>query len=211
MAYTMNKDIPVEGNGSAFLDAGIHENIKLTDVKYDESRNGNKFIAFYFQDGNGNQVPKTEWEPKGEGEDLERKQANVMQRLKHIAVNSGILSEDEFQFSVDSFEELGKKVEELLKSKKDQWDKNKLRIKVVYDNNNYTTLPRYTKFACLENMNKIPSEQSKIKILPAIDKMKRDEADNEPQVNTNPFDNAQEQSDQQKSKDDEAHEANVPF
>jgi len=185
--YTMDKNIPVEGDGSSFMDAGIHENITLSKVEYNTSKNGNQFIAFYFKDANGNQVSKTEWEPKkrDDNDDISKKQENVMSRIKHICVNSKLLTEDEFTFKVNSFEELAKKVVELLESKKDKWDTTKLRVKVIYDDNNYTTLPRYTKFVWLENME-IPKDQSKIKKLP-LDKFEREEADKEPDV-ANPYD-----------------------
>jgi len=197
----MTKDVQKEGNGSAYLEAGIHENIVLSDVSYNESRNGNKFLAFYFSDENGNQVPKTEWEPNGENQ--ESKVNKQLARIKHIAVNSGILSEDEFVFKAEDFESFAKQVVEKLKSKQDQWKDHKLRVKVVYDFNNYTTLPSYAKFDWLENMN-IPADQSKIKILP-IDKMERDKPDST-QTSSNPFDsNTQEQG--KSSKTDE----NVPF
>lgn len=202
--YNMTKDVPTEGNGSAYLEPGIYENIVLKDVVYNESRNGNKFMAFYFADENGNQVPKTEWEPNGENQ--ESKVENQLTRIKHIAVNSGILSEDEFVFKADNFEQFAKQVVEKLKAKQDQWDKHKLRIKVIYDSRNYTTLPSYVKFSWLESMD-IPSEQSKIKILPGLDKMEREQPDSDGSSgNTNPFsNNTQEQGTA------EAGDDNAPF
>lgn len=171
--YDMNKKVPKEGNGSAYLEPGIYENIVLKDVVATQSPNGNPFLAFYFSDENGNVVPKTEWQPNGDN--VETKVENQMKRVKHIAVNSGLLTEEEFIFQAEDFEDFTKKIEEKLKSKKDKWNDCKLRIKVVYDWNNYTTLPNYTKYTWLENMQ-IPREQSKIKIL-GIDKMERDVPD----------------------------------
>lgn len=205
--YDMTQDVPQEGNGSAYLEPGIYENIVLTDVLYNESRNGNKFLAFYFSDENGNQVPKTEWEPRGEN--LESKVSNQLARIKHIAVNSGILSKDEFVFKADDFEQFAKQVVDKLKSKQDQWEKHKLRIKVVYDFNDYSTLPSYVRHSWLESMD-IPSEQSKIKILPAIDKMERERPDTSSGQSSspNPF---EEESNTQEQGDSETTDEDAPF
>lgn len=206
--FDMTPDVPQEGNGSSYLEPGIYENIVLSDVVYKETDNGNKFIAFYFKDENGNTVPKTEWEPR-EGDNIETKVNNQLARIKHIAVNSGIMSKDEFVFKAENFEQLAKQVEEKLRAKKDKWDSHKLRIKVVYDFNNYTTLPSYTKFAWLESMD-VPKDQSKVKILP-IDKMERDVPDEEPQSNGNPFKDSQEQGESDNNETPQTETANVPF
>ena len=207
--YDMTQDVPQEGNGSSYLEPGIYENIVLSDVVYKETDNGNKFIAFYFKDENGNTVPKTEWEPR-EGDNVESKVNNQLARIKHIAVNSGILSKEEFVFKAENFEQFAKQVEQKLKSKQNEWDNHKLRIKVVYDFNNYATLPSYTKFDWLESMD-VPKDQSKIKILP-IDKMERDEPDQEPQTSSNPFNNSQEQGDSDTVQEEDTQgDSNAPF
>jgi hypothetical protein len=43
-----------------YLDAGIHDNIKLEAVRYDTSENGNKYIAFDFVDEQGAKLTHTE-------------------------------------------------------------------------------------------------------------------------------------------------------
>lgn len=181
-----------EWNGSSYLEAGIYDNLTLTEIRVDKSKNGNNFIAFYFSDPNNNTVPKTEWEPKGEGEELERKEMNIMERINHIAINSGLFTHEEFVIQADSFSDYIRKVKEKFETKKDKWPQTKLRIKVVYDDNDYTTLPRYTKYTWLESMD-IPKEQSKIKIIPNIDKMNRSNVSPDTNVpqQSNPFESGQ--------------------
>jgi len=200
--YKMTKDLRGSFDATPYLDAGIHENCKLDRVEYGKSDKGNEFVAFYFKNPSGSQVSKTEWpvrlpepltklSPEAYAADTSSEKnmyesmiANQMARIKHICVDSGFVSEDSFTFEVNTFEEFAKAIISLLgESYKDKL----VRIKVIYDRNNFTSLPSYTRYVWIEPMT-VSIEESKMRIL-SIDKMERVHADNE--ANTpNPFANS---------------------
>lgn len=187
MLYKANSENKVT-NEATFIEAGIVEPLVLDRIESKESKNGNKFLAFYFKNKSDSEVSKTEWEPKlRQGEDekvLQGKADNLMSRLNHMLVDSGILQESEFNFEFNSFEELGQKLISLVIDSGKHKDKE-IRAKVVYDNNGYTTLPNYTKYTWIESTS-IPKEESKIGIL-SIDQMERVKADETSSANSNPF------------------------
>lgn len=176
MSYTVNKYIDSETRQVKFIDVGIHDNVELVSVEYKVSPNGNPFIVFTFEK-DGKRLTHTEYEPKDkDGNILENKKLNQLRRLRHIATK--FMPEDEFEFEVETFEELGKEVVKRLTPKL----KNTLvRIKVVYSNNNYTSLPRYVPF--IERMD---VEKSSLEIL-SIDKMTKDSPDVLPSYGENIF------------------------
>ena len=42
--YNMTSDLLVEPKGQSYMPVGIHENVELTDVVVEDSKNGNPFI-----------------------------------------------------------------------------------------------------------------------------------------------------------------------
>jgi len=178
MSYN-TKDIPADGFGVNFMDSGIHENVELTNIRYDTSPNNNKFIVFSFKNVRGQTLDHTEWEPSDVEETrLNQKITNQIKRIKHIAKR--YMPEDTFDISTDSFENFALKTIQLFG---DKYKGVKVRIKVVYSNSNYTSLPNYVPF--IESMD-ISKEESKLEII-SIDKMLRDKADRESPV-ANPLD-----------------------
>lgn len=194
----MDKDLKGNFDATPYLGPGIHENCELSNVEYGVSEKGNEFLAFYFKNTSGSQVSKTEWpvrEPdlsKAENEEDRKNMqsayesivTNQMARIKHICVDSGIVDNDAFTFEADTFKDFAQAVVKLLG---DNYKGKKIRIKVVYDRNNFTSLPSYTRYVWIEPMS-ISSEDSKMRIL-GIDKMQRTQPDTE-QDNPNPFDNS---------------------
>ena len=59
--YNMTSDLLVEPKGQSYMPVGIHENVELTDIVVEDSKNGNPFICFYFTNEKGERVTKTEW------------------------------------------------------------------------------------------------------------------------------------------------------
>jgi hypothetical protein len=177
--YNVNKEINSEGSKLNYLDVGIHENVELTNVEYKQSEEGNEFMVFTF-DKEGKNVTQTEWKPKDDDpKKLSDKTVNQIKRVKHIVTK--FIPEEQYEFNASSFKEFCEKTISLLGTKHKG---KKVRIKVVYNYNNYTTLPNYVPF--IEKME-VPKEESKIEIL-SIDKMTKDKADSEPLAQTNPFD-----------------------
>jgi len=169
--YNITADFDSESSGTNFMDVGIHENVELTRIVYSTTENGNQFLAFYFKDENGAELSHTEWEPKDKDMDLVKLQSktqNQMKRVHHIMTK--YISKDEAKLKVNSFKEFA---ESVISKLANNFEGVKVRIKVIYSWNDFTSLPKYTPF--IENMS-ISKEDSKLKIS-SIDKMSKDKKD----------------------------------
>jgi hypothetical protein len=168
LIYNVTKELQSEGSESSFMDVGIHENVKMTNVEYGITDKGNEFLAFYFVNETGEQLSHTEWKPSAnlEAQKLESAVINQMKRIKQIVTK--FVPESEFVFVARSFKEFAESVVRVLGKR---YEGKRVRIKVVYSGK-YTSLPSYTKFQFIESMD-IPKEKSKIKIL-SLDKMSRE-------------------------------------
>jgi hypothetical protein len=177
--YKVDKSVNSEARTTNFLDVGIHENVELTNVRYDVSPNaGNEFIAFTFE-MDGKTLIHTEYQPKDEDpEKLENKKANQIKRIKHIVTK--YISEDLFVINAQNFKEFCESTIRLLGT---SYVGVKVRLKVVYSFNNYTSLPNYVPF--IEKMD-VPKEKSGLEIL-SIDKMTKTQPDTERNTQTNPY------------------------
>lgn len=193
--YKMTEDVLVEVKGQSWMDVGIHENVELVDIVSDTSSNGNHFLAFYFENEKGERASKTEWEVKAkvpyEQMDSDERDAyiskinNQMARVSLIARQ--FVDKSELIFEAPSF----KLFADTIKAKLDGKTAGiKLRIKIVFDYNDWATLPSYVKYPWIEKMSEFPKEKSKIKILDNIDKMhKSQDTPDKLEVESNPFEN----------------------
>jgi hypothetical protein len=192
--YNVNKNINSEGSDVAFLDVGIHEDVLMTNVEYKVSSNGNEFMVFTFEK-DGKAVTLTEWRPKDDDPSkLEDKTNNQIKRVKHIVTK--FIPEEMYEFDATSFKEFCEKTIAMLG---DKYKDKKVRVKVIYNYSNYTTLPPYVPF--IETMD-VSKEDSKLEVL-SIDKMTKDKADSEPAAQTNPFENTQESTESSTDKKDD--------
>ena len=163
--YAITPQLESEARTRNFIDVGIHENVELVDIKYGLSPNNNKFVVFTFEK-DGKQLTHTEWEPNDKDPAvLDSKIANQMKRFKHIATK--FISNDEFVIDANDFESFAKAYIDKLT---DKYNGKKVRVKVIYSNSGFTTLPKYVPF--IESMD-VPKEKSQLEIL-SIDKMSRD-------------------------------------
>jgi hypothetical protein len=161
--YKMDDTIESDGLEFNFVDVGINENLELVGISYETSKNGNEFLSFSFKDEDGKTLTHTEWKPTDlDPMVLQNKILNQMKRVRHIATK--FVSNTEFTFTSNSFEDFSKKVISILENK---FTGVKIRCKVVYNNSNFTTLPNYIPF--MELMS-IPKENTKLRIS-SIDKM----------------------------------------
>ena len=168
--YNINKTTDSEGGSVKFLDSGIHENVLLTNVEYKTSEAGNDYLVFTFEK-EGRKVNLTEWKPSDtEPEKLANKETNQGRRVKHIVTK--FISEDAYIIEGADFKSF---CEDTVRLLGDAYKGVKVRIKVIYNYNNFTTLPRYVPF--IEQMS-VPKAESKLEIL-SIDKMTKDRADTE--------------------------------
>lgn len=174
--YKMTEDVFIDVKGQSWMDVGIHENVELVDIVSDTSPNGNHFLAFYFENEKGEKASKTEWEVKAskpmeqmtdtEKEAYLSKIKNQMARVSLIARQ--FIDKSELLFEASSF----KHFTDTIKSKLLNRTKGvKLRIKIIFDYNDWATLPSYVKYPWIEKMSEFPKEKSKIKIIDDIDKI----------------------------------------
>lgn len=168
----------------AFLPAGIHDNVKLISVRADKSINDNNFIEFKF-DKDGMGFTHTEYEPRKSDQDTEEtyqdKCDKQFSRIEQI-LKCYYTDEKDREFSGENFVQFAKwvveKLENAIKEKEIL-----TRVKVVYNDNGYTTLPRYAKYTFIEPMSTVNEGKSMIVKL-GIDNFERPvKAD--PEVNNN--------------------------
>ena len=178
MKFLVDENIQSEKRAVDYQDVGIHGDNELTEVKVDTSPKGNNFIAFTFTDSEGRVLTKTEWQPTGQEDDVLLKKAqNQTKRIKHIMTKFMAVEHTKIEYDTDQWVKYASTV----KAKLDSVIKGvKVRIKAVYDNQNYVTLPNYTPF--IERMD---VEKTTLKIQ-SIDKLTKDIADTESIV-SHPF------------------------
>lgn len=180
--YKMTEEVlaSTDVKGQSWMDVGIHSNVELVEINVDTSKNGNPFIAFYFENEKGERASKTEWEVNAskpvEQMDEKEKAAylsrirNQMTRISMIAKQ--FIDKNELLFEAPDF----KTYISTIKAKLDGRYKGvKLRIKITYDYNDWATLPSYVKYTWIERMDQVPEEKSKIKIILGMDKMVRED------------------------------------
>lgn len=191
--YSVTKDINSETRVNNFMGPGIHENVELKHTEddkypiiYGESKKGNKFAAFHFINDKGEILIHTEYEPSDDNQEkLENKTLNQIKRFKHIITK--FVPEENFIFEATNFEEFVNKTIAILGN---SYKGKKVRIKVVLNNNDYTTLPNYVPF--IENME---VTNSKLSINTAMDKIVKGSPDVETTTSANPFANTVEMAD----------------
>lgn len=174
--YSVTKELEINSNlnSTTYIDAGIHENLLLVDVVYDTSDKGNEFLAFYFENASGDKLSHTEWPvnpikpfdtmTSEEREAFLEKIDNQKRRIGQIVTT--FVSRDKYEFQVNSFKEYAENIINILKG---SLRTVPVRVKVVYNKKNFTTLPNYWKYIFIEPMT-IAKENSKIRIL-SIDNM----------------------------------------
>ena len=176
--YSVDKNLEVVLNTAKFIGPGIQENVYLKEIKHGNTDKGNEFLAFYFEDAAGFKLSHTEWpvnamKPLEEMTEVEAtnyltKKDNQKRRIGQIVCT--FIPKDNYNFVVPSntFKEYAENIIRLLEGKTEDIP---IRVKVVYNNKNFTTLPNYWKYTFIEQMS-IPSEKSSIKPL-NIDKFVR--------------------------------------
>lgn len=148
--YSKERAQQITKNDVKFIPAGIHENIQLKSARLAESPTGNKFLEIVFEK-DGATLTQTEWKPtKFEGMDetaLQKKEDTQFSRMMQILLC--FYTDEQLVFNCSTFEEFATEVVNYLNNA----DKSKLlRVKIVYNNKGYTTLPSYAKYTFIEPM-----------------------------------------------------------
>ena len=162
MMYSSQRAQAIQKKDVAYLSAGIHDNILLDSYRTETSVAGNTFIELKFVSKDGQSVTVTEWEPsKGPNindADFNNKCDNQFKRIDQI-LSCFYPDDKDREFEGENFKDLVTWVI----NKLDKADKSiLLRIKVVYNDKGYTTLPKYAKYTFIEPMSKVNEGKSVI-------------------------------------------------
>lgn len=134
-----NTKTAVVNTGSSYIEAGINDNIILKEVNVKKSPTNKDFIEFVFEDENGKVATMTEWKNEKNmwiktDEDLQRRDDLQFGRILQV-VRCYLETIPEATF--DSFNGMINWAKITLDNIQEK-EKQLLRLKVVYDKNNYT-------------------------------------------------------------------------
>lgn len=149
--YSKERAQQVTKNDVKFIPAGIQENVALKSARVAESPTGRKFFEVTFEK-DGAILVQTEWKPDNKNGELsdeavQKKEDNQFSRIMQLLLC--FYKDEQLVFNGIKFEEFSKEVVYYLNNA----DKSKLlRVKVVYNDKGYTTLPSYAKYTFVEPM-----------------------------------------------------------
>lgn len=134
-----NTKTAVVNTGSSYIEAGINNNIILKEVNVKKSPTNKDFIEFVFEDENGKVATMTEWKNEKNmwiktDEDLQRRDDLQFGRILQV-IRCYLETIPEATF--DSFNGMINWAKTTLDNIQEK-EKQPLRLKVVYDKNNYT-------------------------------------------------------------------------
>ena len=184
--YTISDKVISATKEQKFMDPGVHTNVTLIDVKAEESANGNMFLAYYWQNEQGQIVSKTEYKVNTKGnlpfarlkdEDKEtylNMVNNQMRRILYVAKQ--FVPEEELKDKAfANYKEFCLFVKSKLTP--DKYAGIKLRLKVVYDKDGWCTVPSYVREVTapwIERVDKVSDEDTKMCIVSGIDRTVRE-------------------------------------
>lgn len=183
MGYSKKAAQEVSDFKSKYMNAGINENVTLDKVEVKVSPNGNKMFDITFVNEQGQTAVHTEWEPKmapwmKDKSDLERNQARQFKKMLQILLC--FYMDEQINFEGEDFMSFANYVATMLNAA----DKTKkLRLKLVYNKDGYTTIPTAVDDTFIEPMD---VTESNIKIT-AKDVVVRPVVADKETKNDNPF------------------------
>lgn len=146
-----------ESNGS-YMPVGINENVFLKSVEAKKSPNGHDFLEIIFEDSEGKTATMTEWKNEKSmwvktDEDLQRRDNLQFGRIMQVINCYFPKIEGEFNTFKEMIDWVQATLSPMVATKK------ALRLKVVYDKNNYTQVSKNGIF--VEPMDKAETEIKK--------------------------------------------------
>ncbi len=165
--YNINENTKTATTAKTWIHPGIHENLKLIDVKYDVSKNGKEFLAFYVENEKGDPVSCTEWpynpkKPFEQMDAIEKETAvSIIESQKSKVKQIVEVFKPNFNITADSFKDFAEKTIAFLG---DSYKNTPIRLKVVYDKRGWTTFGQSARATFIENMS-IAKTDSRIIIL----------------------------------------------
>lgn len=181
MIFNTNVAFNVEMKDVKYLGAGIHDDVALLGTRFEKSPNGNLFIEFLFGK-DGAKFTHTEYEPQKYQDqsdaEFQLKVDNQVARIMQIM--KCFYPKEQLSYIAESFTAFGNWITALGNGA----DKNILvRAKVVYNNNGFTGLPRYSKYTFIEPMS-VSKADSKISELGIDNFVRPTQGDQEQQTKT---------------------------
>lgn len=185
--YSSNRANSIKSKDVKYIDAGIQENVLLQGVRFEKSPNGNNFIEFSFEK-DGATGKHTEFEPSvrpgtENGEQILQEKCDK-QFKRILDILKCFYKPEELEFTGANFAEFAAWVKEMLEKKIDLGVK--LRVKFVYSDNGYVTLPKYATYTFIEPMILPEGQTSAIRKL-GIDQFTRPIQEDSETANPNPF------------------------
>lgn len=183
MGYSKKAAQEVSDFKSKYMNAGINENVTLDKVEVKVSPNGNKMFDITFVNEQNQIAVHTEWEPKmahwmKDKSDLERNQARQFKKMLQILLC--FYKDEQINFEGEDFMSFANYIATMLNAA----DKTKkLRLKLVYNKDGYTTIPTAVDDTFIEPMD---VTESNIKIT-AKDVVVRPVIADKETKNDNPF------------------------
>ena len=183
MGYSKKAAQEVSDFKSKYMPAGINENVTLDKVEVKVSPNGNKMFDITFVNEQSQTAVHTEWEPKmapwmKDKSDLERNQARQFKKMLQILLC--FYKDEQINFEGEDFMSFANYIATMLNAA----DKTKkLRLKLVYNKDGYTTIPTAVDDTFIEPMD---VTESNIKIT-AKDVVVRPVIADKETKNDNPF------------------------
>ena len=150
----------IVSNDSKYLDAGIHDNVKVEEASVRKSPTDKTFLEIKFTK-DGKIMTHTEWEArKRDDETTESYEAKCDRQVSRmLQILKCFYPKESLVFTGSSFKEFVDWVAAMINAA----DKNKLvKVKIVYNDSGYTTLPKYSAFQFIEPMVLPEGETSKI-------------------------------------------------
>lgn len=141
MGYSKKAAQEVSDFKSKYMNAGINEGVSIDKVEVKVSPNGNKMFDITFINEQGQTAVHTEWEPKmapwmKDKSDLERNQARQFKKMLQILMC--YYTDEQINFEGEDFMSFANYIATMLNAA----DKTKkLRLKLVYNKDGYTTIP----------------------------------------------------------------------
>lgn len=145
-------------SNSSYMPVGINENVILKSVEAKKSPNGHDFLEIIFEDSEGKTATMTEWKNEKSmwvktDEDLQRRDNLQFGRIMQVINCYFPKIEGEFNTFKEMIDWVQTTLSPMVATKK------ALRLKVVYDKNNYTQVSKNGIF--VEPMDKAETEIKK--------------------------------------------------
>ena len=153
MGYSKKAAQEVSDFKSKYMNAGINEGVSIDKVEVKVSPNGNKMFDITFINEQGQTAVHTEWEPKmapwmKDKSDLERNQARQFKKMLQILMC--YYTDEQINFEGEDFMSFANYIATMLNAA----DKTKkLRLKLVYNKDGYTTIPTAVDDTFIEPMS----------------------------------------------------------